>query len=102
MKLLSVKKSTAKGKKFMAEFCDCQGNTSCKPGTRRKVHFGATGYLDYTIGASDKQRTAYLARHDKEKNQPADTPGALSYHILWGESRSRTKNIESFKKKYNV
>jgi hypothetical protein len=94
MKLISVKKSTAKGKKFMALFD--------KNGEKKLVHFGALGYLDYTSGATDKQRTAYLARHDKEKNQAADTAGALSYHILWGQSRSRTKNIESFKKKYNL
>ncbi len=94
MKLLNIKKSTSKGKKWTATFEDGEKT--------KKINFGATGYLDYTIGATDKQRTAYLARHDKEKNQPADTPGALSYHILWGESRSRMKNIENFKKKYNV
>ena len=94
MKLLNIKKSTSKGKKFMALFD--------KNGEKKLVHFGATGYLDYTIGATDKQRTAYLARHDKEKNQPADTAGALSYYILWGESKSRLKNIELYKKKYNV
>lgn len=94
MKLLNIKKSTSKGKKFMALFD--------KNGEKKLVHFGATGYLDYTIGATDKQRTAYLARHDKEKNQPADTAGALSYYILWGDSKSRTENIKNYKKKYNV
>jgi len=93
MKLISVKKSTAKGKKWTANFQDGEKT--------KKIHFGASGYLDYTIGATDKQRTAYLARHDKEKNQPADTAGALSFHILWNTT-SRTKNIELFKKKYNV
>lgn len=94
MKLLSIKKSTAKGKKWTATFLIDD--------KEQKVNFGATGYLDYTIGATDKQREAYLKRHDKEKNQPANTAGALSYYVLWGESRSMNKNIQSFKKRYNL
>ena len=93
MKLLSVKKSTAKGKKWTALFD--------KDGEKKLIHFGASGYLDYTIGATDKQRTAYLARHSSGKNASPDTPNALSYYILWNTT-SRTKNIELFKKKYNV
>lgn len=94
MKLLSIKKSKAKGKKWTATFLIDD--------KERVVHFGATGYLDYTIGATDKQREAYLSRHDKEKNQPANTAGALSYWVLWGESRSMNKNIEAFKKRYKL
>ena len=93
MKLLSVKKSTSKGKKFMALFD--------KNGEEKLVHFGATGYLDYTIGATDKQRRLYRIRHSSGENAPPDTPNALSYHILWNTT-SRTKNIELYKKKYNV
>ena len=95
MKLVSITKSKAKGKKWTAVF-------SYDDNKKKTIHFGATGYLDYTIGATDKQRTAYLSRHDKEKNQAADTAGALSYYILWGESKSMSKNIKSFKNKYNV
>jgi len=94
MRLLSVKRSTAKGKKWTANFQD--GDKS------KKIHFGASGYLDYTIGATEEQRSAYLARHSSGKNASPDTPNALSYYILWGESKSRLKNIELFKKKYNV
>lgn len=94
MKLLDIKKSTAKGKKWTAIFLIDD--------KERVVHFGARGYLDYTLGATDKQRNSYLARHDKEKNQPANTPGALSYWVLWGESRSMNKNIQAFKKRYKL
>jgi hypothetical protein len=94
MKLISVKKSTSKGKKFMAEFL--------KDGEKKLIHFGATGYLDFTIGATEEQRRLYRIRHASGKNAPADTANALSYHILWGDSRSRIKNIEQFKKKYNL
>jgi hypothetical protein len=91
MKLIDIKKSNRKNKKWVAEFDNGD-----------KIHFGDNRFKDFTIGATEKQRESYLARHDKEKNQPANTAGALSFHILWGKSRSMDKNIESFKKKYNV
>jgi hypothetical protein len=94
MKLISVKKSDAKGKKWAAVFE--------KNGKRKIVNFGATGYDDYTIGATDEQRKSYRARHASGKSAPADSANALSYHILWGDSRSRNANIASFKRKYGV
>jgi len=93
MKLISIKKSTSKGKKFMALFE--------KNREKKLVHFGASGYLDRTIGASEEQRRLYRIRHSSGENAPPDTPNALSFHILWNTT-SRTKNIELFKKKYNV
>ena len=100
MKLEKVIKSDAKGKKWTAFFCMCKGASCCE--NKKKIHFGATGYTDYTLGATDEQRTAYLARHISGKTAKADTANALSYYILWGNSRSRIENIKDFKKKYNV
>lgn len=102
MKLLSVKKSNRKGKKWMARFCLCDGKSMCCEKDKKIVHFGATGYTDYTLGASEAQRDAYRVRHASGKDAPADTANALSYHILWGDSRSMDTNIKAFKKKYNV
>jgi len=102
MKLISVKKSTRKGKKFMAEFCVCKGESCCKKEERKIVHFGAKTYTDYTIGATDEQRESYRARHASGATAKPDTPNALSYHILWGDSKSRLQNIKLFKKKYNI
>jgi hypothetical protein len=94
MKLLSVKKSTAKGKKWTATF---------KEGDKEKiVHFGATGYTDYTKGATDEQRKSYRARHKSGATAAPNTPNALSYHILWGDSKSLATNLSTFKKKYNL
>jgi len=94
MKLVGIKKSDAKGKKWTATFE--------KDGKEKVVHFGATGYTDYTIGATDQQRKAYRARHASGANARPDTANALAYHILWGNSRSRTVNITAFKRKYRV
>ena len=94
MKLLSVKKSTAKGKKWTATF---------KEGEKEKmVHFGATGYTDYTKGATDEQRKSYRARHRSGATARPDSANALSYYILWGDSRSLASNLKSFKNKYNL
>jgi hypothetical protein len=100
MRLLEIKKSTNPKKKWMAVFCKCEGSTKCDPKDRKTVHFGAAGYTDYTLPPHDKEkRRLYRIRHGKEKDQAPDTPGALSYHILWGESTSMNENLKSFRKK---
>jgi len=102
MKLEKVVKSDAKGKKFTAIFCMCKGESNCCTKDKKKVHFGSEGMDDYTIGATEKQRKSYLARHASGKTAKPDTPDALSYNILWGNSTSRQTNINTFKKKYNL
>jgi hypothetical protein len=57
----------------------------------RKIKFGHQEYQDtlYRIYKSininyiNKRRELYRNRHEKEKDQPINTPGFLSYHILW-------------------
>jgi len=93
MKLKSITKSNAKNKKFTATFE--------KDGKEKVVQFGDNRFTDYTLGATDEQRKAYRARHSSGASAPADTANALSFHILWN-TRSRAKNIEIFKRKYNV
>ena len=102
MKLINVKKSTRATKKWMAEFCECKGESCCKKEERKVVHFGAEGMDDYTIGATDTQRESYRARHASGKTAKPDTPNALSYYILWGDSKSRLQNIKIFKTKFNL
>jgi len=101
MKLEKVVKSDAKGKKWSAIFCMCEGKSCCKDADKKKIHFGSEGMDDYTIGATDRQKKSYLARHATGKNAKPDTANALSYHILWN-TKSRENNIMLFKKKYNV
>tara|TARA_R110002012_G_scaffold265836_1_gene449247 strand:- start:156 stop:437 length:282 start_codon:yes stop_codon:yes gene_type:complete len=93
MKLKSITKSNAKNKKFTATFI--------KDGKEKVVQFGDNRYKDFSIGATEEQRKSYRARHSSGANAPADTANALSFHILWN-TRSRAKNIEIFKRKYNV
>jgi hypothetical protein len=102
MKLLAVKKSTKKDKKLMAIFCKCDGETKCPPDERQTIHFGQKGADDYTLTKDKDQRDRYRKRNVKQKDQEANTAGALAYHILWGETTSRKENIKLFKQKYNV
>lgn len=99
MRLVKLEKSTRPEKKWQAIFCDCNGDTKCKPSERRVVHFGASGYEDYTIHKDKERRRLYRIRHAKEANQAFDTPGRLSYDLLWGDSTSLQKNLADYKKK---
>ena len=78
-----VYNSWRKGKKKAVYACD--GNRGCK-----LIHFGATGYSDYTKHKDPKRRDRYIARHSaiklkngkpavKDKLQPA----YWSLKVLW-------------------
>ena len=95
MKLKNVKRSDRKDKKLVATFTT--------NGKEKEIHFGAKGYSDYTIHKDPERRKRYLDRHRKNENwSKADTPGSLAKHLLWGQSTSLKKNIQDFKKKFNL
>jgi hypothetical protein len=95
--LVSVKRSDRKGKKWVAEFKMEDGRTL------RHTHFGASGYTDFTRGASEDQRKQYLDRHHKDLvSHDPTSAGLLSYHILWGPSRSMERNIQRFKQDFKL
>jgi hypothetical protein len=92
-KSIVIKKSTKPDKKYVAIF-DIDGK-------KKSTHFGATGYKDYTSGATEEQRKAYRSRHAKDlSTNDAMRAGYLSYYILWGESTSLDKNISDYKKRF--
>lgn len=103
-KLESIVKSHLSKYKYMATFCMCpNGEGGCTVPQKKAIHFGARGYKDYLLGATDGDRMNYIARH--RVNEDWDDPmtaGALSRYILWGESRDIDENIKAFKKKFNV
>jgi len=91
MKLISVKKSTAKNKKYTAIF-----------DTGDKIHFGDNRYSDFTIHKDKDRRTNYRSRHASGKTAKPNTADSLSYWLLWGESTSLQENIRDFKKRFNL
>ena len=96
MKLLEVKKSTKKDKKYMAVF-------EKEDGKQKITHFGSAGMDDYTITKNKEQRERYRTRHKKdlETNDPT-RPGYLSWYLLWGDSTSLKQNIKDYRKKFNL
>ena len=95
-KLISVKRSSQEGKKWVAEFRMDDGRT-------KHTHFGASGYLDYTTGNTSERRAEYLRRHEKDLETHDPTrAGFLSYYILWGPSTSMEQNIHAYKHRFHV
>ena len=90
MKLLSVKKSTRKDKKWMAEF-----------DTGKIIHFGHSDYSDYTMHKDKDRKERYRARHASGKTAKPDTADALAYYLLWNKPTLQ-ESIKEFKKKYNL
>jgi hypothetical protein len=92
VKLLKVVPSTNFTKKYDAHFSD---------GT--KTSFGDSTAEDYTQHGDLERRKAYRSRHKKDldTNDPTRA-GYLSYYILWGDDKSIRKNIESYKRRFNL
>ena len=67
------------------------------------IRFGTESNYVLNRNKTKKDRENYIKRHvvREDFNNPM-TAGALSRYILWGDSRSITKNITAFKKKFNL
>ena len=89
-----ISPSTSKGKKYMAVFMD--GDKKIKT-----THFGAKGYKDRTIGATDEQQKAYKARHAGDNLTDKFSAGSLSYYVLWS-SKSLKQGISNYKKRFGL
>jgi hypothetical protein len=92
-----ISKSTNPKKKLMAIFYDDKGKKI------KTTHFGSAGMDDYTLTKDKKQRERYRKRHQKDlKTNDFKKAGYLSYYILWGDNTSRSKNIQDYKKRFNL
>jgi len=69
----------------------------------KRVPFGAKGYTDFIESGNEVKKAAYLARHQvtEDWNNPK-TPGSLSRWILWGPTKSLSKNIQLFKQRFHI
>ena len=92
MKVL-IKKSTKKDKKLMAVFTG--------QNFKKTVHFGASGYSDYTIHGDPERKQRYLNRHSKNENwNDPTTAGSLSRYILWNKPTLKA-SITDYKSRFN-
>ena len=93
MTKLQILKSDNPKKKWKAVFTKPDGKT-------KTIHFGASGYQDYTQHHNKDRRTLYRQRHEKDLKGDPMRAGYLSYYILWGDSTSLHTNIRTFKNKF--
>ena len=107
MKLLKIIPSKRKDKKYVAYF-------KLDSGKEKAVHFGASGYRDFTLISDktskfyikdkadrEKVKAAYIKRHGKEDWSKPDSAGTLSRYILWS-TPSLGGSIRNFKKRFGV
>tara|TARA_R100000951_G_scaffold98263_1_gene88164 strand:+ start:310 stop:636 length:327 start_codon:yes stop_codon:yes gene_type:complete len=98
----SLTKSNRKNKKYKIVFYNLDSFN------RITSHFGSKDSKTYINGATDEERMNYIKRHSKrEKDIWFDktrwyAPASLSLRLLWGESKNLNKNIEDYKKHYNI
>lgn len=90
-KLISITKSTRKGKKFVAKFDD---------GTQ--THFGAEGFEDFTTTGDEDRKQRYLDRHRPNENwNDFRSAGALARWILWNKP-TLSASIQDYKRRFNL
>jgi hypothetical protein len=101
MKLVSIFKSPIAGKKWRATF-EHDGHGSGVGKTQFHTDFGATGYTDFTQGASPERAVLYRLRHQKDLATKNPTKaGYLSYYILWS-SPDFQANVRKYKNKFHM
>ena len=90
---LTITISDKSEKKYKAVFTKDDGKT-------KTIHFGASGYQDYTQHHNKDRRSLYRQRHEKDLKGDPMRAGYLSFYILWGNSTNVQTNIKSFKSKF--
>jgi hypothetical protein len=94
IKLISIKKSTNKGKKLMATF-----ETN---GRRKVIHFGAAGASDFTKHGDITRRNRYIFRHLKDyRTGDPSRAGYLSMFVLWNKP-SLQASITDYRRRLGV
>ena len=87
---IAIQKSSRAGKKYMAKV----GN--------KTVHFGASGYLDFTTSKDEKRKASYLARHNSTEDwtlSGVDTAGFWARWLLWNKP-SITASIRDINQRF--
>ena len=73
---ITIQKSTRADKKYMARV------------NNKTIHFGATGYFDFTTSKDEKRKASYLARHKASEHWTVagvDTAGFWARWLLWNK-----------------
>ena len=88
-------KSSNPKKKYMVKFIN---QTTNKVNT---IHFGATGYDDYTITNNMKQKQFYKKRHADDYINDLSYSGAWSMNLLWNK-KTLEASIKDMEKRFDI
>ena len=88
---MNIVKSKSKNKRLTALFSD---------GLR--IDFGSKGGSTYFDHGDNIKRINYIKRHKVNENWDKINAGSLSRYILWGDSTDLNKNIQDFKRRFNI
>ena len=70
----------------------------------KTVHFGATGYEDFTTSKDEKRKASYLARHKTSEDYTlagVDTAGFWARWLLWNKP-SITASIRDINQRFST
>ena len=87
---IRIEKSTRRDKKLMATIGD------------ETIHFGATGYGDFTTHRDPARRAQYLARHRTNEDwtlRGVRTAGFWARHLLWCEP-TLARSVSALNKRF--
>lgn len=67
------------------------------------THFGQRGGKTYIDEGDKTKRKNFRARHKRDlETKDFKRAGYLAYYLLWGDNTTLKKNIEDYKKKFNL
>jgi hypothetical protein len=97
--LVHIKHSSRDTKKYEAMLTYIQSGKQ----KHKTVHFGASGYEDYTQHGDKTRRERYLKRHRTREDWTNPlTAGFWSRWLLWGEYKSMQRNIFHVRQRFNL
>ena len=89
---ITIQRSSRAGKKWMAKV------------NNKTVHFGATGYEDFTTSKDEKRKASYLARHKTREDwtlSGIDSAGFWARWLLWNKP-SITASIRDINQRFST
>jgi hypothetical protein len=96
MKLETIERTPNSNKEFKAVY-------KLDNGSSKTIRFGTKSNFVTNNDKTELDKTNYIKRHQvRENHNDPLTAGALSRHLLWGDSRSIKKNVKDFKTRFNV
>ena len=88
-------KSSKPDKKYMVKFLN---QATKKINT---IHFGATGYTDFTISKDTQKKESYIARHRYDNIDNPNYAGFYALNLLWNKPTLQA-SINDTNRRYSI